>query len=456
MLLDNEWKGMKNMRKMVAWMVFFALVLSSCKIREGVDKPQNQSDSQEGKRDQNLEPIELTLWTYPVGNWTNPTNIASVMGQFHRKNPDIHISVEFLDYNNDTGDHRVQEAIASGNPPDLIFEGPERLVANWGEQGVMADLSDLWQSDTAKEIYDSVRVACCHQNGQYYIVPICMGTHCMAINYDMFQAAGALQYIDEKTRTWSTQDFIHAVEALRAYGQEEVGVIYCKGQGGDQGTRALVNNLYSGTFTNDSHTRYTADSEENIRALQLLYDLEGIRFAPELVGSDEIAQFCSSKLAMAFCWNVSLEINQIVTNPNLDFEIFPMAFPTDSGQPKLQGGIWGFGIFDHGDPKKVQAAKTFISFLTENNSQYAKAVQISGYWPVRPMEHIYANDELMNEYSIFTQYMGDYYQITHGWAKARTAWWMCLQKIGEGEEIAASVDEFVSVANAAARQAEEE
>lgn len=442
------------MKKMAVWASVFALALSSCGTKTGGEQAMNQPADQEEQTDSALEPIELTLWTYPVGNWTNPTNIASVLGHFHREYPNIHISVEFLDYNNATGDDRVQEAITSGHPPDLIFEGPERLVANWGQQGVMVDLSDLWQSDHAKEIYDSVRFACRNQNGQHYIFPVSMGTHCMAINYDMFRAAGALQYINEETRTWSTEDFIQAVEALRAYGQQEVGVVYCKDQGGDQGTRALVNNLYSGTFTDDAHTRYTADSEENIRALQLLYDLEGIRFAPEMVGSDEIAQFCSSKLAMAFCWNVSMEINQVVTNPNLDFEILPMTFPTDSGQPKLQGGIWGFGIFDSGDPEKIRAAKTFITFMTENDSQYAKAVQISGYWPVRPMEHIYTNDELMNEYSIFTQYMGDYYQITPGWAKARTAWWTCLQKIGEGEEVAASVEEFVSVANAAARQAE--
>ena len=61
--------------------------------------------------------------------------------------------------------------------------------------------------------------------------------------------AVALQYIDEETHTWTTEDFIKAVSALVAYGQEHVGVVYCKNQSGDQGTRALVNNLYGGSFT---------------------------------------------------------------------------------------------------------------------------------------------------------------------------------------------------------------
>ena len=50
-------------------------------------------------------------------------------------------------------------------------------------------------------------------------------------------------------------------------------------------------------------------------------------------------------------------------------EIFPMAFPTESGDPKLCGGIWGFGIFDNGDEAKIKAAKTFIDFIAADPAQ---------------------------------------------------------------------------------------
>ena len=80
-----------------------------------------------------------------------------------------------------------------------------------------------------------------------------MTTHCMAINYEVFEQAGALQYLDEETRTWTTDDFVAAMETIRDSGLTAVpGILYCGGQGGDQGTRALVNNLYSGTYTTPS------------------------------------------------------------------------------------------------------------------------------------------------------------------------------------------------------------
>lgn len=144
---------------------------------------------------------------------------------------------------------------------------------------------------------------------------------------------------------------------------------------------------------------------------------------------------------MAFCWNVFMEVKQTI-NQSFDFDIFPMAFPTDDQKIELQGGIWGFGIFDNKDSKRVEAAKTFIKFFMEDDERYASAVKVSTYWPVKDID-LYVNDELMNEYQIFVKYLGDYYQVTPGWAEARTAWWQMLKKIGE-TNIIDDIDNVVS------------
>ncbi len=391
---------------------------------------------------------ELTLWTYPVGNWGSQSSVSSLLSGFHRAYPQYHVTVRFLDYQ--TGDAEIEKAVETGTLPDLVLEGPERLVANWGSRGLMADLSDLWGSEQANQIYPEVRDACHGADGTFYEFPICMTTHCMAINRDMFEAAGAMQYIDRENHTWSTEDFVKAVEALYNSGCRRAGVVYCGGQGGDQGTRALVNNLYGGTFTNEEHTAYTVNSEENAKALTLLQNLEGIEFAPDLAGGDEVELFGKGELAMAFCWNVSMEIQQIVNNQDMGFDAFPMAFPTERGEPRLQGGIWGFGIFDSGDEARIGAAKEFIRYMTGEEAQYKRAVQTSTYWPVREVEGIYANDELMTEYGMFMKYMGNYYQVTPGWADVRTAWWNMLQKVGEGMDASEALEEFDEAAKQAA------
>ena len=155
--------------------------------------------------------------------------------------------MEYLDYTN--GDDQVNTAIEGGSAPDLIMEGPERLVANWGAKGVMAPLNDLWTDDAKKDIYESVESACKNDAGDYYEYPLCMTAHCMAVNMTKVKEVGADKYINTDTHTWSTDDFLATVDALYKGGYENVAAIYCSGQGGDQGTRAIINNMYGGTFT---------------------------------------------------------------------------------------------------------------------------------------------------------------------------------------------------------------
>lgn len=393
------------------------------------------------------ETTEITMWTYPVGDWGNAEVMDGLVAKFNEAHPEISVKIEYLDYTN--GDDQINTAIEGGQAPDIVFEGPERLVANWGAKGLMVDLADLWTDEAKEAIYDSVEAACQSNDGVFYEYPLCMTAHTMAINRDVFEAADALQYLDEETRTWTTEGFINAVKAVYESGQDPVGAVYCSGQGGDQGTRALVNNLYGGTFTNAEHTAYTLDSEENIKALELLAGMDGINFDASIAGGDEIQLFCNGTLAMAFCWNVAQEKNNAEL---MEFDALPMAFPSESGEPQLCGGIWGFGIFNNGDGAKIAAAKTFIDFMANDESMAAESVKASTYWPVKDLGNIYEGDDLMTEYSIFTQYMGDYYQVVGGWAEARTAWWNMLQQIGTGADVATAVAEFQTTANAAAGQ----
>ena len=81
----------------------------------------------------------IKLWTYPIGGWGKDETVQELISSFNAKYPDIKVTVEYLDYTN--GDDQVNTAIEGGSAPDLIMEGPERLVANWGAKGVMAPLN---------------------------------------------------------------------------------------------------------------------------------------------------------------------------------------------------------------------------------------------------------------------------------------------------------------------------
>ena len=402
------------------------------------------------------EPVEITLWTYPIGGWGNAETVDTLIADFEAANPGITVTVEYLDYTN--GDDQVNTALEGGAAPDLIMEGPERLVANWGAKGYMVDLSDMWDDTDKAEVNASCVSACFDASGACYEYPLVMTAHCMAINYTAFQEAGVDQYVDIENHTWTTEDFINAVNGLYAYYSEPVCDVYCSGQGGDQGTRALVNNLYGGTFTNAEHTAYTADSEENIKALELLQSLDGVYFNAAENGGEEITAFRQGLLKMAFCWNIAQQLNSDNNDAGLTNdgdEIVFMSFPSETGESQLCGGIWGFGIFNNGDDARIEAAKTFIKYFADGEGTEA-AVKAANYFAVRDtaegidLTGIWADNEIMNEYTKLMPYLGDYYQVTAGWATARTEWWNMLQRIGDGGNVAEEVAVFCENANAAA------
>jgi ABC superfamily ATP binding cassette transporter substrate-binding protein len=444
--------------------LLFASGLAACgaKKEETKESAKESAKETEAKADAGEEKAEdlkadLKLFTYPIGQWGKSESVDALLENFNKKYPNVHVSVEYLDYTN--GDDQVNTAIEGKAAPDLIMEGPERLVANWGAKGLMVDLKDIFEDEASQDIYKNVKDACASSDGKYYEYPLAMVAHCMAINKTMFEKADALQYIDAEKHTWTTENFFKAVEAINKSGQNDVLAVYCGGQGGDQGTRALVNNLYGGTFTNKEHTEYTVDSPENIKALEELKKAKGVNFDPALVGGDEINLFRNGTLAMSLCWNSAQQNNKDngeAGKTNNGDEIIPMMFPTDKGDPQLCGGIWGFGIFDNGDENKIKAAKAFIRFMCNDPEQAKLSVQTTGYFPTHEkMTGVYDGTEIADTMKMFTEqfmpHFGDYYQVVPGWAQARTEWWNMLQKIGQGGDVKTELAAFQEKANAAAK-----
>lgn len=426
----------------------------------------------QAQEDEESAVIELTLWTFPAGDWGDPAAVETLLTQFNSVYPDIHVTVQCLD--EATGDDKLSTAVDGGVSPDILLAQPDRLIKAWGAEGMLADLSDMWDDADKQEVNAACQSVCFTRDGKCYAYPFAMNVQCMAINYDAFVTAGADQYIDLETRTWTTEQFTQAVKALQSKYGETVAAVYCSGQNGDQGTRALVTNLYGGQFANDSYTGYVANSEANQQALTLLRDTKGIEFDDAINGQEEAALFYHESLKMSFCWSLAQQLAETVDEPteeggepvvhpagktvngqNIEF----MAFPTDPeiSQPRLQGDIWGFGVFDNGDQERIEAAKLLIRFFADGQGASA-AVKATGCFPVRDtvdgadLRNIWAGSDVMTEYAKLTDFLSGYDALTPGWATARTEWWNMLQRVGNGGDVVLETDTLVENANAAAKE----
>ena len=426
----------------------------------------------QAQKDEEPAVIELTLWTFPAGDWGDPAAVETLLTQFNSVYPDIHVTVQCLD--EATGDDKLSTAVDGGVSPDILLAQPDRLIKAWGAEGMLADLSDMWDDADKQEVNAACQSVCFTRDGKCYAYPFAMNVQCMAINYDAFVTAGADQYIDLETRTWTTEQFTQAVKALQSKYGETVAAVYCSGQNGDQGTRALVTNLYGGQFANDSYTGYVANSEANQQALTLLRDTKGIEFDDAINGQEEAALFYHESLKMSFCWSLAQQLAETVDEPTEEGgepvahpagktvngqTIEFMAFPTDPeiSQPRLQGDIWGFGVFDNGDQERIEAAKLLIRFFADGQGASA-AVKAAGCFPVRDtvdgadLRNIWAGSDVMTEYAKLTDFLSGYDALTPGWATARTEWWNMLQRVGNGGDVVLETDTLVENANAAAKE----
>ena len=426
----------------------------------------------QAQEDEEPAVIELTLWTFPAGDWGDPAAVETLLTQFNSVYPDIHVTVQCLD--EATGDDKLSTAVDGGVSPDILLAQPDRLIKAWGTEGMLADLSDMWDDADKQEVNAACQSVCFTRDGKCYAYPFAMNVQCMAINYDAFVTAGADQYIDLETRTWTTEQFTQAVKALQSKYGETVAAVYCSGQNGDQGTRALVTNLYGGQFANDSYTGYVANSEANQQALTLLRDTKGIEFDDAINGQEEAALFYHESLKMSFCWSLAQQLAETVDEPTEEGGepvVHPaaktvngqtiefMAFPTDPeiSQPRLQGDIWGFGVFDNGDQERIEAAKLLIRFFADGQGASA-AVKAAGCFPVRDtvdgadLRNIWAGSDVMTEYAKLTDFLSGYDALTPGWATARTEWWNMLQRVGNGGDVVLETDTLVENANAAAKE----
>lgn len=400
--------------------------------------------------------VELNLWSFNVGGFAEASNWEPIIAAFNEQNPDIKITVTPINYQD--GDQKLTSAITAGTGPDIIFEGPERIVGNYAREGLMVDLSDLWEtggSDIAEGISSVSQL-----DGTYYMYPLSVAAHCMAINYEAFEAAGALQYIDEETRTWTTDNFVKAMEAVRdaatagTININTPGIIYCGAQGGDQGTRALVNNLYSDYFVNEDGTAYTANSENNVKALKLLQDMvnNGSMSAnASFAAADELQAFANQTCAVSFCWNYA---NYTQYAAQTQFTPFAMAFPSDDGKPELEmAGPYGFGVFNNKDEAKIEAAKKFVQFVCDDQTVGVEAVKATGFFPVHSdWGDVYTGDadaETRAPFALMSDYLGRYYNLTGGWTEQRGYWWPMLTEImTTGADVQTAADKYAAQANA--------
>ena len=429
-----------KMKKFLALTLTLVMVLSLAAC--GGKKETPAAPAEENKESAAAQ-TEIVWWAFPTFGVDSGYE-QELADAFMAANPDVKITVETIDFQ--SGPDALTSAITAGTAPDILFDAPGRII-EYGNAGNLVALDDMiadLKSDLSSE---SLLQTCVGADGSYYMYPISSSPFYMGLNKEMLEKADALQYVNlEGDRTWTTENFVKMCEALRDAGVcMTPGIVYCGAQGGDQGTRALVNNLYSGSIVG-SDGKWNVD-EKGVKALELLksmYDNKSMDAGFSMAAADELQQFQQETCAMTFCWGTS----NAKSYASEDYTQISVPFPSDDGVPELEYLVNGFCVFDNGDDAKAEASKRFISFICDDAEWGPKSVVQTGAFPVRAsFGNLYEGNDEMSLLSSWSQYYGPYYNTRAGFAAMRPLWFNMLQQVFNGTPAQEAADAFNSGAN---------
>ena len=379
----------------------------------------------------------ITWWSFPTFGNDGSTE-AALIKAFEEANPDVKVNLEMIDFT--SGPAKITAAMEGGAAPDVIFDAPGRIV-EWGKNGKLVSLNDLFTDAYIKDVNNEGLISSCSDGTNYWMYPLSSAPFWMSINKEMWEAAGAFQYVNtEGDRTWTTENFIKAMEALGKAGYVGINV-YCGNQGGDQGTRALVDNLYSGAIHNADRTKWTADTPQIKKSLETLLDLYkkgAIDFGRGINAADEIQFYKLGQVATSLCWGTSIAKT---ANECRGFTPYSLPFPSDDGKPALEYLVNGFCVLDNKDAARADAAKRFITFICDDPTWGPYAVKASNAFPARSSyANPFAGDPEFELLASWTKYYAPYYNTMDNFAQMRIQWWNMLQAISTGDK---SVDQAV-------------
>ncbi|MEG3310594.1 ABC transporter substrate-binding protein [Streptococcus sp. SS-4456] len=393
---------------------------------------------------------EITWWAFPVFTQENTedgvgTYEQKIIAAFEEANPDITVKLETIDFT--SGPEKITTAIEAGTAPDVLFDAPGRIIT-YGKNGKLAELNDLFTDEFVKDVNNDNIIQASKAGDTAYMYPLSSAPFYMAFNKAMLKDAGVLDLVKDG---WTTDDFEKVIKALKDKGYNP-GSLFSNGQGGDQGTRAFLANLYSGSITDEGVTKYTTDSEQMIKALDKAagwikdgYMMNGSQYA----GGDDIQNFANGQTSYTILWGPAQNGIQGQLLEASKVEVLEVPFPSEDGKAALEYLVNGFAVFNNGDEARVAASKKFIQFIADDKEWGPKNVVRTGAFPVRTSFGALYDDERMATIDEWTGYYSPYYNTIDGFAEMRTLWFPMLQAVSNGEkEAEAALKEFTEQANA--------
>lgn len=417
--------------------------------------PQSVKPSENGDEKQ----VTITWWEYPnfEGSETNGGAYEKeIIARFNEKHPNIKVNLEVYPWGD--GPEKLLAAIKTGQAPDVVYDYPGRITL-YARSGKMVQLDDMFTDKFKADVPDTILEACAY-DGHYYNYPFNTAPFMMCFNKTMLEEMGLLDMLPlgRENRTWTPDEYAALMRAIREKDSSVYpAVFYCKNGEGWRSTLHLMLNMNNGQFMTQDLNGYLVDSPEMVSSLEWIAEMldEGV-YPPGAEGytsNDAIDLFLQGKAASTLIYSSVLS-NTFKEKKVGNFEEVFVPYPTkDAGDPQLEVFLGTFGIFDNGDPDKIEASKLFVDFLC-NDPEMSKEnlVKTGGLSVRKSVTGLYDSEE--TEFcGKMVQFAGQYANHAPSGSEASKFFVAAIQAVvGKQKTPADALKEFNELANQAAAE----
>jgi multiple sugar transport system substrate-binding protein len=293
-----------------------------------------------------------------------------MMKDFSQQHPDINVKFRAVYEGYEEGTNIILREAISGNLPDITMQGLNRQ-AILVEKGIARSLEPFIakEANFTKEGYHQAMLELGSFNNEVYGLPFSISLPVGYYNMDMMKKAG----IEKLPENWS--EVIAACQKLRASGVKNP-VFWGWNITGNWFMQSLL-------WTQDTPIikdgKFNIDNQEGLIALNTMKDIFRGCEMKNLAWKEALSSFAAGEVAMMY-WSTSALGS--VERAKGDFEMKTHEFPGINGKPKglPAGGNAALLVSSSNDPERLQAAWTFLKFITSGVGAAAVA-ETTGYMP---------------------------------------------------------------------------
>lgn len=355
--MRNE--GESGMKKMLSMAVLFVSAVSliiGCSATKDTPKETAASPKPAVKEDIVLK----------VGMWgendTRKKILEEYVKKFTAQNP--HIKVEFMlvpfaDYQ-----QKLSIMVASKTAPDLVWMS-DKMIPQFIEAKQLADISDI-QNDKAYDFNDNIPSSFqrLKKDGKLYGVPFLNPPKVIFFNKTLFKEKGLKTPLEQyKEGNWTYDEYLKSAKAITDSSKGIYGSFLITANGWKAWEDAYLDTFWAfgADFMNEESTKFTLNTPEGEKALQLISDMifkDQIHPKP----GDQIT-FEGGKIGMSR-QNYAY-VNTARSIKGFEWDIAPMPKGPNKDAPAATG-LAAYSVMQ--DSKYKKEAQDLLKFMTSKEA----------------------------------------------------------------------------------------